>query len=98
MQRGFVGLSARRAGVAAMKTTIEIDEPIYRRMKARAALRGQTMRAFVAEALADKLAAESARGTAGWRSVFGQAPPGTTDAVQAAIDGEFSRIETESWR
>ena len=81
-----------------MKTTIEIEEPIYRRMKARAALRGQTMRAFVAEALADKLAAESTRGTAGWRGVFGQAPPGTTDAVQAAIDEEFSRIEAESWQ
>ena len=81
-----------------MKTTIEIDEPIYRRLKARAALKGQTMRAFVAEALADKLAAESTRGTTGWRSVFGQAPPGTIDAVQAAIDEEFSRIEPESWQ
>ena len=56
------------------------------------------MRAFVAEALADKLAAESTRGTTGWRSVFGKAPPDTTDAVQAAIDEEFSRIEPESWQ
>ena len=38
-----------------MKTTIEIPDPLFRKAKATAAERGQSLKAFVTEALIDKL-------------------------------------------
>lgn len=42
-----------------MKTTLDIPDPIFRQAKARAALRGISLRQFVAEAIEDKLAGPS---------------------------------------
>ena len=81
-----------------MKTTIEITDPVYRQVKARAALRGQTMKAFVSEAICEKLTFENRAETTGWRATFGEAPAGSTEAVQATIDEEFSKIDLEAWR
>ena len=82
-----------------MKTTIEMSDTVYRQMKARAALRGQTMKAFVMEAIREKLQAESqADSQKGWRDVFGKAPTGSTEEVQAVIDEEFSQIRPEDWQ
>jgi len=39
-----------------MKTTIEIPDPLFRRVKSKAADRGQTLKEFVSEALQEKLA------------------------------------------
>ena len=39
-----------------MKTTIEIPDPLFRKAKSRAAERGQTLRAFVADALVGQAA------------------------------------------
>ena len=38
-----------------MKTTVEIPDPLFRKAKARAAERGQTLREFLSEALQEKL-------------------------------------------
>jgi hypothetical protein len=82
-----------------VKTTIEIPDTIYRQIKARAALRGQSVRGFFLDAIKARLALES-RGTKsepGWRSVFGKGDRTDLAALQTEIDREFSRIRPEDW-
>jgi hypothetical protein len=43
-----------------VKTTIEIPDPLFRKAKARAVERGQSLKDFVTEALRDKLDASGA--------------------------------------
>ena len=83
-----------------MKTTVEIPDAIYRQIKATAALRGQTVKAFVLQSLHDKLAAERSgkKRPVGWRSVFGKASKADVADVQRMIDEEFSRIDPEDWK
>ena len=83
-----------------MRTTVDIADSIYRQVKARAALRGQTVRAFLLEAINEKLSAENAptSGPAGWRSVFGKAARRSIEDLQKEIDREFSRIDPEDWK
>jgi len=38
-----------------MKTTVEVPDTLYRQIKARAALKGQTIKAFFLEAIREKL-------------------------------------------
>lgn len=82
-----------------MKTTVELPDKLYRQIKARAALRGQTIKAFFLDALRDKLTAESAKpkGQTGWRAVFGKADKDDVAEVQRIIDEEFSHIDPEDW-
>lgn len=42
-----------------MKTTIEIPEPLFRKVKSKAAERGQTLKEFMAEALHEMLASNA---------------------------------------
>jgi hypothetical protein len=83
-----------------MKTTLELPDRLYRQIKARAALRGQTVKAFFLDAVRDKLAAErnSAARETGWRAVFGKAKPSDVDDVQRILDQEFEQIDPEDWR
>lgn len=83
-----------------MKTTLEISDPIFRQIKARAALKGETMKAFFMDAIREKLSAENSTGknSSGWRTVFGKAPGGAVVKVQALIDEEFSKINAEDWK
>lgn len=83
-----------------MKTTVELPDQLYRRIKARAALRGQTVKAFFLDALRDKLAQEGApsKGEVGWRAAFGAARREDVEKVQQIIDEEFSTIDPEGWQ
>jgi hypothetical protein len=59
-----------------MKTTLELPEPIFRKAKATAAERGQSLKDFVTEALRDKLALDAQRAQADepkWMQGFWQA-------------------------
>jgi hypothetical protein len=83
-----------------VKTTIEIPDSLFRRVKSRAAERGQSLTLFVAEALQEKLSART-----------GQAPPDEPDwmrgfgglrrlhretrRIQARVDEVFEVIEPE---
>ena len=61
-----------------MKTTIEIPDSVFRRAKAKAAERGQALRAFVTGALQEKLSgrpAASGSNHAPWMKGFGQLRP-----------------------
>jgi hypothetical protein len=92
--------SHKYGNMGAMKTTIEIPDPLFRKAKSRAAERGQTLKEFVTEALQAKLAGEieSATNTEpGWMSGFGKLKRlrKETARVQRLIDGEFETVEPE---
>lgn len=86
-----------------MKTTLEIPDPLFRKVKSIAAERGQSLKAFVQEALQEKLATKPglspARGPQ-WMQGFGKLRRlrKETGRVQAVIDQEFEVIEVEDRR
>lgn len=82
-----------------MKTTIELDDELFRRTKAQAALRGQTLKAFFDAALRDYLGdlAASSVESRGWRRVFGTAAAADIEEVDAVIREEFQRVDLEGW-
>jgi hypothetical protein len=83
-----------------MKTTVDIPDSLLQQAKARAALKGTSMRDFFLLAIAEKLDTEQRRPgkLQGWRKVFGKAPRGSTEAVRAAVDSEFERVNPDEWQ
>lgn len=82
-----------------MKTTVEVPDSLYRRIKVLAALRGQTVKAFFVDALREKLAISASEPVeeSGWRAVFGKADDKDMAQLQRIIDKEFSQIDPEGW-
>ncbi len=83
-----------------MKTTIEIPDPLFRKVKSKAAERSQSLKEFVAEALQEKLAAnasEARDGAPAWMEGFGQLRRlhKETERIKARIDEAFEAIEAE---
>ena len=86
-----------------MKTTLELPDPIFRKAKATAAGRGQSLKDFVTEALRDKLALDTGRAQAiepQWMRGFGKLKRlhKETVRVQSVVDEEFEVIEPEDRR
>jgi len=79
-----------------MKTTLEIPGTIFRRAKSVAAERGISFRALVAEALANKLRAQS-NGDKPWMKTFGKLRHlhKETARINRIIEEEFEQIEIE---
>ena len=83
-----------------MKTTIEIPDPLFRRVKSRAAERGQSLKALVTEALQERLTARADRSLPSkpaWMEGFGKLGRlrRETKRVQARIDDAFESVEPE---
>lgn len=82
-----------------MKTTLEVPDAVFRRAKAKAAERGQSLKDFVTEALRDKLSGRAAPDAAGpaWMRGFGKlrSLKKETARIQARINREFDVIEPE---
>lgn len=83
-----------------MKTTIEIPDTLFRKAKAKAAERGQTLKEFVNEALQAKLAAKTGKahpGEPAWMQGFGKLRRlrKETERIQTRIDATFDVIEPE---
>ena len=83
-----------------MKTTLELPDPLFRKAKATAAERGQSLKEFVTDALRDKLAVDAGRAHAAepeWMQGFGKLKRlhKETTRVQAVVDEEFRIIEPE---
>jgi hypothetical protein len=82
-----------------MKTTLEIPDPLFRRVKARAAERGQSLKELVTEALQEKLAKQGAAssGDPPWMSGFGALRNlrGERARIESRIADAFERIEPE---
>ena len=86
-----------------MKTTLEIPEPLFRKAKATAAQKGQTLKQFVTEALRDKLgAAKRGQKPAGWRAALGKLTPAlkkTARELDTMINApDFRKIDAENWK
>jgi len=86
-----------------MKTTLELPDPLFRKAKAIAAERGQSLKEFVTEALREKLAPDTGRGYASepeWMKGFGRLKRlhRETVRVQSVVDEEFEVIEPEDRR
>jgi hypothetical protein len=83
-----------------MKTTLEIPDDLFRRTKATAALRGESLKDFVTGALQAHLERQTREVSQapGWRSVFGQARREQVEPVDAIVSEEFERIEPDDWR
>lgn len=84
-----------------MKTTLDIPDPIFRQAKARAALRGVSLRQFVTEAIEEKVAAPAARRSGlaepPWMRGFGALADlhDETRRVDACIAETFEDLEEE---
>ena len=83
-----------------MKTTFDIPEPLLRKTKSAAALRGQSMKEFVRIALEQQCRPGRADPTEplGWRAVFGRAPRGARKEVDAVVERDLSRVDPKDWR
>jgi hypothetical protein len=86
-----------------MKTTLELPDQLFRKAKATAAERGQSLKQFVTEALRDKLALDRGRAAMHepeWMQGFGKLKRlhKETVRVQSVIDQEFEVIEPEDRR
>ena len=83
-----------------MKTTIEMPDRLFRRAKARAAEKGQSLKQLVTEALEEKLSSTGARRAAeepAWMGGFGKLRRlrSETRRIQRQIDTTFEVIEPE---
>jgi predicted transcriptional regulator len=84
----------------ALKTTLEIPDAVYRRLKATAASQGRSVKALVNEAIAEKLREPRKAADPPWMAAFGQLRDlrKETRRIQKVIDEEFSRIDPEEWK
>jgi hypothetical protein len=82
-----------------MKTTLEIPDPIFRRAKSVAAQRGIALRAFVSEAVEEKLASVSQKGEKPWAALAGglRHLHKETARINGILNDEFEKIEPEDW-
>ena len=96
----WVDFNHKYGFMVAVKTTLEIPDPLYRKLKATAALRGKSVRDFVNETLADKLREGAARpAVPAWRQAFGglRRLRRETKRIDVVVQAEFGRIEPEDW-
>ncbi len=82
-----------------MKTTLEIPDPIFRRAKSVAAQRGIALRAFVSEAVEEKLAGTSQKEERPWVKLAGGLKHlhKETARINEIMNSEFEKIEPEDW-
>ena len=82
-----------------MKTTLEIPDPIFRRAKSVAAQRGIPLRAFVTEAVTEKLEACLKSEEKPWVRLAGglRHLHKETLRINQAIKSEFEEIEPKDW-
>lgn len=81
-----------------MKTTIEVPDQLFRKTKATAALRGQSLREFVIAALEAGLQGKvPLESPPGWRAVFGRATPKQVASVDKIITRHLETIDATEW-
>jgi predicted DNA-binding protein len=85
-----------------LKTTLEIPEPLFRRLKITAAKQGKTIRAVVNEAITEKLnrSENGIEDVPAWRVAFGglRELRDETAIIRRNIAAEFSRVNPEDWK
>jgi hypothetical protein len=83
-----------------LKTTLEIPDLLYRRLKAAAANQGKSVKDMVNEAITEKLRQPDASTEPGWKKGFGQLRHLRDDIrqIEKVIADEFSQIDPEEWK
>ena len=83
-----------------MKTTLEIPDAVFRRAKSAAAARGISLRAFVTEAVKDKVAAEMKASERPWLKHVGKLKHlhKETVRINRFIEQDSEKIDAEMWR
>ena len=82
-----------------MKTTLEIPDDLFKRTKATASMRGESLKDFVTEAIQEHLERQMPGSSRrGWQSVFGQARPEEVESVDAVVAEELERVNPDEWR
>jgi hypothetical protein len=83
-----------------VKTTLEIPDPTFRKAKATAAELGIPLRAFISQAVEEKLSMSGQNpGGKPWLECAGELAHlhKETLRIQKIIDEEFEQIEPEDW-
>ena len=83
-----------------MKTTLEIPDAVFRRAKSAAAARGIPLRAFVTEAVKDKVTAETKAGEKPCLKHMGKLKHlhKETVRINRLIEQDSEKIDAEMWR
>ena len=83
-----------------MKTTIEIPDELFKKAKAAAAIRGESLKDLIRDAVETHLAAipPLASKRSGWRSVFGLAEPRSVKGIEEVVTAELEQIDPSEWR
>jgi hypothetical protein len=82
-----------------MKTTLYISDELYRQAKAKAALMGKTLRAFIEESIAEKLKESPIDGNQKhWLDQLPRLPKDAVEELSNIINSdEFREIDQEMW-
>ena len=81
-----------------VKTTIEIPDELFRESKARAALRGESLKDFVCGALEARLQEWTGDEPApGWRKVFGRAALQDVAELDAIVEQDLGNVDPTEW-
>lgn len=80
-----------------MKTTLDIPDPIFRRAKARAARNGQSLKDFVAEAIAQKLDGPKGDREPSWKASFGALRDlqGETARIMQLVEADSEQLDED---
>lgn len=85
-----------------MKTTIELPDPLFRRIKAAAAEEGKSLKEFFTEAASAHLRRGAMRpiGRHSWEAAFGGLKDlhRESQRINRVIAEEFEKIDEEEWR
>ena len=81
-----------------MKTTLDLPDAVLRNAKATAAVRGESLRDYVASAIESRLRYDSSARRSGWRIVFGLARTAEVGAVDRIISRDLETVDLAEWR
>lgn len=84
-----------------MKTTLEIPDALFKRVKLSAVSSGTTLKRYIAEALETRLAQETSKNVEKpWMKRFGNLSHlrKETRRIEKIIENEFEAIDSEGWK
>lgn len=82
-----------------MKTTIDLPDELFRKAKATAALRGESLKQLISTALKLELSRVAAMNEdSGWQQCFGAATSQQVAEVDRIVDQELAQIDEEQWQ
>ena len=86
-----------------MRTTIDLPDPLFREVKATAAMKGMRLKDYISEALQDKLNMKPNPAEKPWMKFAGIAAndPEMLEElkrIEQIVDENFGQIEEEEWK